>query len=102
MVWPTATTFLAVSAATSCSPLAIDRPVRLRHAVPSHCRMSCFDPTLGSRLSPPTAHTFLGPRASIPNSTLVPFSGLGLGTTFHRSPFQCSISVLGWLPPLGT
>src|SRR5215470_13311738 len=43
----------------------------------------------------PTAHTSLGPTATVPkNSSFLYSPGLGLGTIRHRCPSQCSARVI--------
>src|SRR5258708_2755466 len=43
------------------------------------------------------AHTLFADTAATPLSSLLPVPGLGLDTTVHALPFQCSTSVLALL-----
>src|SRR5438874_1752370 len=63
------------------------------HCVPSQCSMT-VPPTPGPDPYPPTAHTSLVEMAATPrNPVPCALGGLGLGTTLHCTPFQCSVSV---------
>src|SRR5439155_117636 len=92
---PTAQTVSAAGAATPAKPLSACEGLGVEDTVqevPSQCSASV---TLakGPLVAYPTAHRSVGDRAATPLSWFRSDPGLGLGTTAHDVPSQCSMRV---------
>src|SRR5262249_41345593 len=93
---PTAHTSVAETAAAAARllkpVLALGLGTTLQ-LVPSQCSISVCVALLALGWKPPTAHTSVPETAVTPFSSLFCVPGLGLGTTLHVRPFQCSVRV---------
>jgi hypothetical protein len=91
---------VAQASAASCPFMEVG-VVTATHFVPFHCSVSVPTASLGT--SRPTAQHSAAAGQAMPASTLSSPGtglGLGLGTTAHFDPFQCSVSVLESAQPL--
>ena len=67
---------------------------------PSQCSMSVTPVFVATFSTSPTAHASVRDRTETPNSVSDLLRGLGLGTTLHETPSQCSMRVRAVSPPL--
>ena len=98
MKLPTAQTSFAAMAMTAERPLFVSRPPlglgTTYHFVPFQCKVSVLSSLLKNE---PTAQMSFAETTAIPDRKLncgAPLKPLGLGTTVHFVPFQCSTNVL--------